>query len=220
MYHKEELCDVLKKNGYERVDVTVDWHALVREKYKSTLDEATMPVLDRRCPLAISHIEEQIQNKPVLIPPIEPILIHCAIELSKRESLKGKKKIITTPCESLVAHGNQLKLEDTFFVSWKEFVKTLNGKLDLSYCEGKPGQVAPNGGRYYFEIGYNEKIIQLYLKEGIIPEEFMEYSKLAKQCKDLKVPMNEEDQEKLLSLRQALANSIMESKPEDLFVIL
>ena len=25
MYHKEELCDVLKKNGYERVDITVDW---------------------------------------------------------------------------------------------------------------------------------------------------------------------------------------------------
>lgn len=93
-------------------------------------------------------------------------------------------------------------------------------KVDLSYCEDKPGQVAPNGGRYYFEIGYKEKNIQLYLKEGIIPAEFMEYSKLAKKCKDANIPMKEEDQAKLLSLRQALANSIMESKPEDLFVIL
>lgn len=92
--------------------------------------------------------------------------------------------------------------------------------LDLSYCEEKPGQVAPNGGRYYFEIGYQEKSIQLYLKEGIIPEEFMEYSKLANQYKQTNTPMKEEDQQKLLSLRQALANSIMESKPEDLFVIL
>lgn len=100
-------------------------------------------------------------------------------------------------------------------------VKTNNQiKLDLAYCEEKPGQVAPNGGRYYFEIGYDDKVIQLYLKEGIIPEEFMEYSKLAKQCKDLNIPMKEEDQEKLLSLRQALASSIMASKPEDLFVIL
>lgn len=131
MYHKEELCDVLKKNGYERVDITVDWHAFVKEKYKSALEEATMPLLDRRCPMAISHIEEQIQDKPVEVPFIEPILIHCAIELSTRESLKGKKKIITTPCESLAAHGNQLNLEDTHFVSWKEFVKTLDGNLTL-----------------------------------------------------------------------------------------
>ncbi len=100
-------------------------------------------------------------------------------------------------------------------------VKTNNQiELDLDYCEDKPGQVAPNGGRYYFEIGYKENNIKLYLKEGIIPEEFMEYSKLAKQCKDKNLPMKEEDLQTLLSLRQALANSIMESKPEDLFVII
>ena len=93
-------------------------------------------------------------------------------------------------------------------------------RLDLSYCEEKPGQVAPNGGRYYFEIGYKDKCISLYLKEGIIPEEFMVYSKLAKQCKDSNIEMKQEDQDKLLSLRHALAKSIMNSKPEDLFVIL
>ena len=48
----------------------------------------------------------------------------------------------------------------------------------------------------------------------------MEYSRLAKKCKVDNIPMKEEDQQKLLSLRQALAKSIMESKPEDLFVIL
>lgn len=100
-------------------------------------------------------------------------------------------------------------------------VKTYNQlRLDLEYSEDKMGQVAPGGGRYYFEIGYNDKIIKLYLKEGIIPKEFMEYSKLAHKCKAENVEMKKEDQEKLLSLRQELAKSIIEAKPEDLFVIL
>ncbi|MBQ6819711.1 MAG: hypothetical protein IJO26_00260 [Clostridium sp.] len=93
-------------------------------------------------------------------------------------------------------------------------------RLDLEYSDDKLGQVAPGGGRYYFEIGYGEKLIKLYLKEGIIPEEFMSYSKLSHKCKANNVPMKEEDLEKLLSLRQELAKAIMSSKPEDMFVIL
>ena len=100
-------------------------------------------------------------------------------------------------------------------------VKTNNQiRLDLEYSDDKLGQVAPGGGRYYFEIGYNDKMIKLYLKEGIIPNEFMEYSKLAHKCKADNIEMKKEDLEKLLSLRQELARSIMESKPEDMFVIL
>ena len=100
-------------------------------------------------------------------------------------------------------------------------VKTNNQlRLDLEYCEDKMGQIAPGGGRYYFEIGYNDKMVKLYLKEGIIPDEFMEYSKLSHKCKAKNVKMKKEDEEKLLSLRQGLAKSIMESKPEDMFVIL
>ncbi|WP_455715533.1 hypothetical protein [Anaerosporobacter sp.] len=129
MYNKEELNDVLQKNGYERVDVTVDWHGIVKEKYKSALDEATLPLLDRRCPLAIEEAKKQIKDKTAEVPAIEPILIHCAMELATRETLKGKKKIITTPCESLASHGNQLQLQDTVFVSWKEFLKTLDANL-------------------------------------------------------------------------------------------
>ena len=131
MYNKEELNDVLRKNGYERVDVTDDWHGIVREKYKSALDEVDMPLLDCRCPLSIEHVEKHIENKPVVVPSIEPILIHCGIELSTRETLKGTEKIITTPCESLAAHGNRLQLQDTHFVSWKEFYKTLNTNISV-----------------------------------------------------------------------------------------
>ncbi|MBE6024050.1 MAG: hypothetical protein E7231_12710 [Cellulosilyticum sp.] len=100
-------------------------------------------------------------------------------------------------------------------------VKTNNQlRTDLEYSDDKLGQVAPNGGRYYFEIGYKEQLIKLYLKEGIIPEEFMTYSKLAYKCKMEGVAMTEEDQARLLELRQELARSIMASKPEDLFVIM
>ena len=93
-------------------------------------------------------------------------------------------------------------------------------RLDLEYSEDKLGQVAPGGGRYYFEIGYKDKMIKLYLKEGIIPEEFIAYSKLSHKCKAENVDMAEKDQAKLLLLRQQLADSIMASKPEDLFVIM
>ncbi len=93
-------------------------------------------------------------------------------------------------------------------------------RLDMEYSEDKLGQVAPGGGRYYFEIGYKEKLIKLYLREGIIPENFMTYSKLAHKCKAEGVAMAEADQEKLLVLRKELAQSIMASKPEDLFVMM
>ena len=93
-------------------------------------------------------------------------------------------------------------------------------RLDTEYSDDKLGQLAPGGGRYYFEIGYNEKLIKLYLKEGIIPNEFIEYSKLSHRCKAENVPMKEEDQERLLFLRKELAKSIIQSKPEDLFVIM
>ena len=100
-------------------------------------------------------------------------------------------------------------------------VKTYDSiELDSDYSNDKMGQVAPGGGRYYFEIGYEDKLIKLYLKEGIIPIEFINYSKLAHKCKAENVAMKVEDQEKLLSLRIELANSIMASKPEDLFVII
>ncbi|WP_122639121.1 hypothetical protein [Romboutsia sp. Marseille-P6047] len=100
-------------------------------------------------------------------------------------------------------------------------VKTHNNlRLDLAYSDDKLGQVAPGGGRYYFEIGYDDKLVKLYLKEGIIPEEFIAYSKLSHKCKAENISMKVEDQEKLLLLRQELASIIIKSKPEDLFVII
>ena len=78
-------------------------------------------------------LEKYLDETKVLIPEIEPILIHCGIEIANREDLKGKRKVITTPCESLAKHGNKLGLNETVFISWKEFLNTLDGKEDLKY---------------------------------------------------------------------------------------
>ena len=126
MYIKEELDELLVNNGYSRVDVENDWHKIVKEKYNQALKSTEKTVLDKRCPLAIETIDEYINEDYAFIPQIDPILIHCGIELANREDLKGKKKVITTPCESLAAYGNKKNLEDTTFISWKEFVKKLN----------------------------------------------------------------------------------------------
>lgn len=126
MYKKEELDELLLNNGYSRVEVETDWHKIVKEKYNETLKSTEKTLLDQRCPLAIDTISEYINDNDALIPQIDPILIHCGIELAKREDLKGKKKVITTPCESLASYGNKKNLEDTTFISWKEFIKNLN----------------------------------------------------------------------------------------------
>ena len=126
MYKKEELDELLLNNGYSRVEVETDWHKIVKEKYNETLKSTEKTLLDQRCPLAIDTISEYINDEDTLIPQIDPILIHCGIELANREDLKGKKKIITTPCESLASYGNKKNLEDTVFISWKDFIKNLN----------------------------------------------------------------------------------------------
>ena len=125
MYIKEELDRVLYKNGYIRVEVKNDWHKIVKEKYNKELKGVDRTFLDKRCPLAIETIHEYVNRAEVFIPEIDPILIHCGIEIANREELRGQKKIITTPCESLATYGNEKNLEDTIFISWKEFISNL-----------------------------------------------------------------------------------------------
>ena len=99
MYIKEELDQLLLRNGYTRVGVEHDWHQIVKEKYKETLQSTEKTVIDMRCPLAVSTIKKYLTKQDSLMPEIDPILIHCGIEIANREDLKGKKKVITTPCD-------------------------------------------------------------------------------------------------------------------------
>ena len=173
MYKKEELDKLLIDNGYSRVEVENDWHKIVKEKYDNALKSTKKTILDKRCPLAIDTISEYVNDEDSIIPQIDPILIHCGIELANREDLKDKKKIITTPCESLASYGNSKNLENTTFISWKEFIKALeisentkaklldNSPIPLGYFDGLDANVKSLSG---------EENIKLYFKNELYKE--------------------------------------------------
>ena len=162
MYVKEQLDTFLLSNGYFRIEVENDWHKIVKEKYKKALKATGKTLLDRRCPLAIDTINIYVNKEDAFIPEIDPILIHCGIEIANREDLKGKKKIITTPCESLASYGNKKNLKDTVFISWKEFLKDLKyqERLQAKLLEESP---IPPG---YFD-GVEAKVTSISGEENI-----------------------------------------------------
>ena len=162
MYVKEELDAFLLNNGYTRIEVDNDWHSIVKEKYNKALDKAGKPLLDRRCPLALDTVIKYINKEDAFIPEIDPILIHCGIEIANREDLKGKKKVITTPCESLASYGNKKNLKDTLFVSWKEFLKDLKQQEGLRSKVLEESPIPPG----YFN-GVEAKVTSISGEENI-----------------------------------------------------
>ena len=162
MYIKEELDEWLLNNGYIRVEIENDWHGIVKEKYNEVLNSTEKTLIDKRCPLAVDTINQYINNTNILLPEIDPILIHCGVELSNRDDLKGKQKIITTPCESLANYGNKKELEDTVFISWKEFIKSIDkdSKIKSNILDESP---IPLG--YFDSLKF--KITSLSGKENI-----------------------------------------------------
>ncbi len=162
MYQKEELDKLLLDNGYIRVEVENDWHGIVKEKYDNMLKSTDKTLLDRRCPLAIDTIGKYIDENDIFIHEIDPILIHCGIEISNREDLKGKKKIITTPCESLASYGNDKNLEDTLFISWKQFINELNKDKEIKVNMLDESPIPPG----YFD-SLDAKVSSISGKENI-----------------------------------------------------
>lgn len=128
MYEPYALTDFLKKYGYEQIRTTGDWLNVVKEKYRMAVREANHPVIDMRCPRTKEVLDESGVTSDVTIPAIEPILIHCAREISGREDLQGEEKVITTPCQALADMGNELNLPDTWFVPWNQFLQILGEK--------------------------------------------------------------------------------------------
>ena len=162
MYIKESLDQVLLQNGYQRVEVEKDWHQIVKGKYQEVLQEASGTILDRRCPKAVETVMPYFNKEEMVVPSIEPILIHCAMELATREDLKDAPKVITTPCESLAAHGNGLALENTTFVSWKIFMKGLEGHETLQVKQLEASPIPPG----YFET-LESKVTSLSGEENL-----------------------------------------------------
>lgn len=94
-----------------------------------------------------------------------------------------------------------------------------NQKLFLNpdYSLSKNAPDAPGGGKYYFELGFNGKIFSVSVKQEVIPKEFFNFSKHIHQKRQNAEPITQEEKEKLQFLRHSLAETILNTKAENLF---
>lgn len=132
MVSEQNLERILAEHRLTRVCCREDWGSIVLKRYAELMEHADGTVADARCPEAVNLIEHYNEEKNLFIQiaDIEPILIHCARELSARADLANGEKIITTPCRILAEQGNALELPRTRFVSWKDFLSELGEKLE------------------------------------------------------------------------------------------
>ena len=101
MCEEDSLKRFLERHGLTRVECRGDWGRIVRERYEASL-RAGVTLADARCPEAVRLLEE-IQKEPenesgienLKVAPIEPILLHCARELSTRPDLADGEKFGT-----------------------------------------------------------------------------------------------------------------------------
>jgi len=150
MYPREALACFLKKHGLIQVRCNKDWGAVVKEKYRAQVGAGPDTVADMRCPVAgrmaadyrRRHEEQghgqqsrRGQGTHLVIPDIEPILIHCAREISGRRDLYDRQKLITTPCQALADAGNALKLKDTRFLTWNGLLQELGETVEDTCAE-------------------------------------------------------------------------------------
>ncbi|MBQ8804423.1 MAG: hypothetical protein IJZ53_12370 [Tyzzerella sp.] len=138
MYEPEVLNAFLHHNGYKRMEASGDWLTIVKEKYRLAAQQAPNAVMDVRCPKIKEVLNEVDIVSDTTIPNINPILIHCGIEVSEREDLQGEEKIITTPCQALADMGNALGLKDTQFVPWNQFLKIIGDRPKGSLPKASP----------------------------------------------------------------------------------
>ncbi len=140
MYKQDTLNSFLKTNGYARVFCNENWANIVINKYKNAIKYSKgSTIIDMRCPLAVDTVKDIIdKDENIIFPHIEPILIHCAREISLREDLKDGEKIIITPCKSLKDMGNNLHMHNTIFMTWLEFLESLNQNVEGNVLDNTP----------------------------------------------------------------------------------
>ena len=132
MVSEQNLKRILTEHQLTQVRCQEDWGGIVLKQYAELMEHADGTVADARCPEAVNLIERynEERNLSIQVADIEPILIHCARELSARADLADGEKIITTPCRILAEQGNALELPHTRFVSWKDFFSELGESLE------------------------------------------------------------------------------------------
>lgn len=129
MYEPESLNRFLAEKGFCPTECRTDWGQTVREKYQACIDASDRAVADVRCPAAAALLQSLPGHGGLKVPDIEPILLHCAREISGRPDLAGCRKLITTPCQALAEAGNLLGLPDTEFVAWNDFLNRLGAAI-------------------------------------------------------------------------------------------
>lgn len=201
MYEPDVLNTFLHHHGYKRFYTSGDWLTIVKQKYLSVVEQTSYPVMDVRCPKVKELLDEvdmssdtmssdivssdvvssdlvspdiaasDITISDITIPEIQPILIHCGIEGSEREDLRSEEKIITTPCRALADMGNALKLKNTRFVPWNQFIE-LAGSDSISIEPlGTPLEKSPIPPGFFAELGLRtvsltgEEEIRKYFKK-------------------------------------------------------
>lgn len=91
------------------------------------------------------------------------------------------------------------------------------GKLAVDTALGKDitAPPTPAGGKFYFEITYDEVKIGLALKEGLVPEEFMILSQKA-----INRSLDQEGANRLQEVKEEMAANLMAKKAEELFNVI
>lgn len=167
MYDPDCLDQFLQKHGFRQAECREDWIGAVLREYDTLEKNSDCPVADVRCPAVERLLREEYEACGILIPHIEPILLHCAREISSRIELQGKEKIITTPCRILADMGNEQRLPDTRFVAWNQFLRELSDTLPGKRLEESPippGFFRPLGCHVASITG--EAAIRSYLQES------------------------------------------------------
>jgi len=130
MYEPEILKNFLQRHGYKQYVSSTDWAQKVKEKYKDEVEQTNYPVLDMRCPKIKNLIKEEgLEGKnQMVIPDIDPILIHYGREAALRDNWNQEEILMTTPCRALANMGNELNLPHVRFMPWNEFLEELGDR--------------------------------------------------------------------------------------------
>ena len=87
---------------------------------------------------------------------------------------------------------------------------TLNA--DIAFGRDIDAPTNPDGGKFYFEVGYEGKKVGLALKEGLIPEEFTGLLMIA-----LSRHLNAGELQRLQEVKEEIAAKVMAAEAENLF---
>lgn len=90
--------------------------------------------------------------------------------------------------------------------------------LDFAYAEPFQVPVGPGGGKYLFEVGYEEVVWRFVVKEGLIPGTFFTLSKQAHEIlKQRDLTSKEIDQ--LMKERSSLEDTLLSLDPSEIFLV-